>query len=127
LQPEKHTGLSRLWRYTAGRHGRIAIVMVLAAISAAAPVVGWHIVRDAVDSGIGAHDQTRLAIDVFAYIGVNAAAWLLGTTTWLWLARIGQQVVYEVRRDLFDHLTSLSLRYFSQQKAGWIIARGRSS
>ncbi len=26
-------------------------------------------------------------------------------------------------RDLFDHLTSLSLRYFSQQKAGWIIAR----
>ena len=29
----------------------------------------------------------------------------------------------DLRRDLFDHLTSLSLRYFSQQKAGWIIAR----
>ena len=28
-----------------------------------------------------------------------------------------------LRRDLFDHLTGLSLRYFSQQKAGWIIAR----
>src|SRR4029079_5031049 len=27
------------------------------------------------------------------------------------------------RRDLFEHLTSLSLRYFSQQKAGWIISR----
>ena len=26
-------------------------------------------------------------------------------------------------RDLFGHLTTLSLRYFSQQKAGWIIAR----
>ena len=25
--------------------------------------------------------------------------------------------------DLFDHLTTLSLRYFAQQKAGWIIAR----
>jgi ABC-type multidrug transport system fused ATPase/permease subunit len=123
LQPEKHTGLSRLWRYTAGRHGRIAAVMMLAALSAVAPVVGWHLVGDAVDNGIRAGNQTRLAIDVFAYVGVNAAAWLLGTTTWLWLARIGQQVVYEVRRDLFDHLTSLSLRYFSQQKAGWIIAR----
>ena len=122
MQP-KHTGLSRLWRYTAGRHGRLAVVMVLASLSAVAPVVGWHLVGDAVDNGIRANDQTRLAIDVFAYVGVNAAAWLLGTTTWLWLARIGQQVVYEVRRDLFDHLTSLSLRYFSQQKAGWIIAR----
>ena len=29
----------------------------------------------------------------------------------------------ELRRDLFDHLTSLSLRYFSEQRAGWIIAR----
>ncbi len=122
MQP-KRTGLSRLWRYTAGRHGRIAVVMVLAALSAAAPVAGWHIVGDAIDNGIRADSQTRLAVDVLAYIGVNAAAWLLGTTTWLWLARIGQQVVYEVRRDLFDHLTSLSLRYFSQQKAGWIIAR----
>ncbi len=123
MQPEKHTGLSRLWRYTAGRHGRIAVVMVLAAVSAAAPVVGWHLVGDAVDRGIRADNQTRLAVDVLAYVGVNAAAWLLGSTTWLWLARIGQQVVFEVRRDLFEHLTSLSLRYFSQQKAGWIIAR----
>ena len=28
-----------------------------------------------------------------------------------------------LRRELFDHLTSLSLRYFSEQRAGWIIAR----
>ena len=39
------------------------------------------------------------------------------------LAGIGQQIVLDLRRDLFEHLTSLSLRYFSQQKAGWIIAR----
>src|SRR3989454_6282478 len=32
-------------------------------------------------------------------------------------------MVVGLRRDLFDHLTGLSLRYFSQQKAGWIIAR----
>ncbi len=122
--PRRHrTGLSRLWRYTDGRHGRIALVMLLAALSAAAPVAGWHLVGDAVDHGIRAHDEGRLARDVAAYVGVNLAAWLLGTTTWLWLAGIGQQVVYEVRRDLFDHLTSLSLRYFSEQKAGWIIAR----
>ena len=48
---------------------------------------------------------------------------MLGTTTWLMLAGIGQQIVLDLRRDLFEHLTSLSLRYFSQQKAGWIIAR----
>jgi ABC-type multidrug transport system fused ATPase/permease subunit len=123
LPRRARTGLSRLWRYTEGRHRRIGIVMLLAALAAAAPVVGWHLVGDAVDNGIRAHDEHRLARDVVAYVGVNAAAWLLGTSTWLWLAGIGQQIVYEVRRDLFRHLTSLSLRYFSEQKAGWIIAR----
>ena len=39
------------------------------------------------------------------------------------LAKVGQNVVLGLRQDLFDHLTTLSLRYFSQQKAGWIIAR----
>ena len=33
------------------------------------------------------------------------------------------EIVLALRRDLFDHLTALSLRYFSEQQAGWIIAR----
>jgi ABC-type multidrug transport system fused ATPase/permease subunit len=123
LQPEKHTGLSRLWRYTVGRRRRIALVMLIAAISAAAPVLGWTIVGDAIDEGIKASDTTRLTVDVVLYIAVGLVAWVLGTTTWLMLAGIGQRMVLDLRRDLFEHLTSLSLRYFSQQKAGWIIAR----
>ena len=47
-------GLTRLWRYTEGRRRRLLLVLVLAAISAAAPVVGWHIVGDAIDNGIHA-------------------------------------------------------------------------
>jgi ABC-type multidrug transport system fused ATPase/permease subunit len=124
LRPEKHrTGLSRLWRYTVGRRRRIAFVMVLAAVSAAAPVLGWTIVGDAIDNGIKASDEGRLTQDVVAYVAVGLMAWILGTTTWLMLAGIGQRMVLDLRRDLFEHLTSLSLRYFSQQKAGWIIAR----
>jgi len=97
--------------------------MLLAAVSAAAPVVGWTIVGDAIDNGIRSGDEGRLAVDVGAYVVVGVLAWALGTITWLMLAGIGQQIVLDLRRDLFDHLTSLSLRYFSEQKAGWIIAR----
>ncbi len=117
------TGLSRLWRYTEGHHGRLVLVMLLAGVAAAAPVAGWTIVGDAIDNGIRAGDEQRLALDVTAYVVIGVSAWILGTTTWLMLAGIGQRIVLELRRDLFEHLTSLSLRYFSQQKAGWIIAR----
>jgi ABC-type multidrug transport system fused ATPase/permease subunit len=117
------TGLSRLWRYAEGRRKRALFVMLLAALSATAPVIGWHLVGDAIDNGIRAGDEARLTRDVILYVTVNAVAWGLGTTTWVMLAGIGQRMVYELRRDLFEHLTSLSLRYFSEQKAGWIIAR----
>jgi ABC-type multidrug transport system fused ATPase/permease subunit len=116
-------GLTRLGRYTEGRHGRLAVILALAAVSAAAPVVGWHIVGDAIDNGIRAGNEDRLLADVALYVGVGVVAWALGTATWLMLAGVGQRMVLELRRDLFEHLTSLSLRYFSQQKAGWIIAR----
>ena len=123
LPHKQRTGLSRLGRYTVGRRKRLTFVMLVAAVFAAAPVVGWLIVGDAIDNGIKASDPSRLTLDVVVYVAVGLTAWVLGTTTWLMLAGIGQQIVLDLRRDIFDHLTSLSLRYFSQQKAGWIIAR----
>ena len=117
------TGLSRLLPYAAERKGQMALIALLAALSAAAPVAGWLLVEDATNNGIRDADEHRLLLAVLAYVGVSAAAWVLGTLTWLGLASVGQRIVLELRRDLFHHLTSLSLRYFSQQKAGWIISR----
>jgi len=123
LPHRKHTGLSRLFPYALERKGQMAGIALLAALSAAAPVAGWHLVEDAIDRGIQQGDEGRLTLDVILYVAVNAAAWILGTLTWRGLASMGQRIVLELRRDLFEHLTSLSLRYFSQQKAGWIISR----
>ncbi len=116
-------GLTRLSRYLEGRHRRVAVLMGAAAVSAACQVSGWLLVGDAVNNGIEKNDVTRLTLVVIAYIAVNATAWGLGAYLTRGLARVGQGIVLDVRRDLFEHLTSLSLRYFSEQKAGWIIAR----
>ena len=110
----RHTGLSRLLPYAAERKGQMALIALLAALSAAAPVTGWLLVERATNKGIRAGDEHELLLTVLAYVGVNAAAWVLGTLTWLGLASVGQRMVLELRRDLFGHLTSLSLRYFSQ-------------
>src|SRR5690348_13479904 len=117
------TGLTRLGRYLVGRRTRVAVLALIGICSAAAPVAALVVVQDAIDKGMKGDDRGRLSLDVGIYLLINALAWVLQTTLVRGLARVGQEVVLGLRRDLFNHLTTLSLRYFSQQKAGWIIAR----
>jgi ABC-type multidrug transport system fused ATPase/permease subunit len=115
--------VKRLWKYMEGRKTFAALMVLVGAGNAAAQTGGWLLVRNAIDKGITAHDVHHLTVIVLIYLGVAAAGWLLQAQLIRGLATIGQAVVIGLRRDLFDHLTGLSLRYFSQQKAGWIIAR----
>jgi len=113
----------RLWKYLEGRKLEAALMILVGAGNAVAQTGGWLLVRNAIDKGIVAKNEHHLTIVVLIYLGVAAAGWLLQAQLIRGLAQIGQGIVIGLRRDLFDHLTGLSLRYFSQQKAGWIIAR----
>ncbi len=117
------TGLSRLGRYLSGRWALVACLIAIATGSAAAQSGGWLLVRAAIDDGIAKHDRHTLTVVVAIYLLVNLLGWLCQLVLIRGLAVIGQGIVLGLRRDLFDHLTSLSLRYFSEQRAGWIIAR----
>ncbi|HJQ49054.1 MAG TPA: ABC transporter ATP-binding protein [Gaiellaceae bacterium] len=123
--------MRRLWKYMEGRKLAAAVMVLVGAGNAAAQTGGWLLVRNAIDKGIVVRNkhgfivgnEHHLTIVVAIYLCVAAAGWLLQAWLIRGLARIGQAVVIGLRRNLFDHLTGLSLRYFSQQKAGWIIAR----
>ena len=110
-------------RYLEGLRLRAALMVLVAAGNAACQTGGWLLVRDAIDHGIRARDTHHLTVVVLIYLAVAAVGWVLQAILIRGLAGIGQRMVVGLRRDLFDHLTGLSLRYFSQQKAGWIIAR----
>jgi ABC-type multidrug transport system fused ATPase/permease subunit len=80
-------------------------------------------VRLAINDGIVKGDEGVLRWSVVAYAAVAVAGFVLMGIVIRGLAQLGQELVLGLRRELFDHLTSLSLRYFSEQRAGWIIAR----
>jgi ATP-binding cassette subfamily B protein len=115
--------VKRLWVYLEG-HRLVAFLLVLvAAGNAACQTGGWLLVRNAIDNGIRARNEHHLTVIVIIYLVVAGFGWILQAVLIRGLAGIGQRMVLGLRKGLFDHLTGLSLRYFSQQKAGWIIAR----
>lgn len=115
--------MKRLYRYLEGQKAYAALMLLVATGNAACQAGGWLLIRLAIDKGITAGNQTYLTVVVLIYLCVAALGWVLQAWLIRGLAGIGQRMVFGLRRDLFDHLTGLSLRYFSQQKAGWIIAR----
>jgi ATP-binding cassette subfamily B protein len=115
--------MKRLWGYLEG-HRLVAFLLVLVATgNAACQTGGWLLVRDAIDNGIRARNEHHLTMVVAIYLAVAGVGWILQGVLIRGLAGVGQRMVIGLRRALFDHLTGLSLRYFSQQKAGWIISR----
>jgi ABC-type multidrug transport system fused ATPase/permease subunit len=123
LPRKQRTGLTRLTRYLQGRRLLVAALVLAAVGEAAAQTGGWLLVREAINRGVAKGDENFLAAIVGVYLAVQALGWVLMALLIRGLAGIGQGIVLGLRRDLFDHLTSLSLRYFSEQRAGWIIAR----
>ena len=115
--------MKRLWLYLEGMKLRAVGLVLVATGNAAAQTGGWLLVRNAIDKGIRARNEHHLTVIVVIYLLVAACGWVLQAVLIRGLAGLGQRMVLGLRKDLFDHLTSLSLRYFSQQKAGWIIAR----
>jgi ABC-type multidrug transport system fused ATPase/permease subunit len=123
LPHSSRTGLGRLTAYLQGKRMQVVAMLLVATGQAAAQTGGWLLVRAAIDNGIAKGDSEYLTVIVAIYLCVGAAGWVMSAILIRGLAGIGQGIVLGLRRDLFIHLTSLSLRYFSEQRAGWIIAR----
>ncbi|HWH65623.1 MAG TPA: ABC transporter transmembrane domain-containing protein, partial [Gaiellales bacterium] len=123
MRHSHRSGLSRLTTYLQGRRLAVFGLVLVATGQAICQTGGWLLVRAAIDNGIGDSNSEYLTVVVVIYILVGAVGWVLSAILIRGLAGVGQGIVLGLRRDLFEHLTSLSLRYFSEQRAGWIIAR----
>jgi ATP-binding cassette subfamily B protein len=123
LPRDEPAGLRRLRRHVHQRRRWVALLLAAAVGEACAQSGSWLLVRLAINDGIVPGDEHVLGLATLAYVAVAVTGFALFGFVIRGMARFGQELVLGLRRELFDHLTSLSLRYFSEQRAGWIIAR----
>ncbi len=98
----------------------LGLVAVLAtATSLSEPLIIGY----AIDKGLVAGSLSVVYWMVALYVGVNVATWGLSYAQTFGMGWVGQSVILDIRNALFGHLQSLSLKFYSEQKAGWIISR----
>lgn len=118
--------LKRLWSYLALQKVKLAAVFLLVLASSLFNLSGPYLIGKAIDSMIGGKagvDFQRLftiTITMLIVYGLGALA------TWLqtyMMVGVAQSTVRELRKDLFEKLQTLSVRFFDRQPHGELMSR----
>ena len=116
----KHT--LRVFLSYLGRHKKmLAVVAVLVTISAGANLLGTYMIRPVVN-GLAdgdVHTLLRGVLITALIFGCGALAAYGYTQT---MVKAAQQVVFDIRRDLFEHVQTLPLQFFDSRRHGDIMS-----
>ena len=105
-----------------GRHKFLFLaVAVLVTVSALGNLLGTYMIRPVVNS-VGAGDRSALVRGVAVTAAIYAAGALASFGYTQTMVYAAQQVLYDIRRDLFAHIQSLPLRFFDTQLHGDIMS-----
>ncbi|HUN21569.1 MAG TPA: ABC transporter ATP-binding protein [Anaerolineales bacterium] len=102
--------------------GFLGAVSAVSALDAYFTYLGSRIV----DEGILAGNMQVLWSIVLQY-GVIMLFQALAVFIFIWLAGfLGQRIKYDLRKQMFNRLQTLSFSYFDRTPVGWLMARGNS-
>jgi ATP-binding cassette subfamily B protein len=107
------------------RHYRWALVtvFVLVVVSTGLGLLSPYLMGVAIDEFIAAGDLAGLWGIVSLMLGAYVGAWLAKVGQSVIMARVSQRAMRTLRRDLFEHLQTLSLSFFDVHPHGELMSR----
>jgi len=115
--------LLRLFTFAAPYKARLLWLGFVTVLVTAASLAEPLIIGYAIDEGLVAGSLAVIYTMVALYVGVNVVTWVFSYVQTIGMGWVGQHMILDLRNALFGHLQSLSLQFYSEQKAGWIISR----
>ena len=114
-----------IWRYK--KYSAIGAICTL--VSAGLAVLIPYFIKIGIDdyinnSGISIASRKSGLIELSIVFALTMlAAWITNYIGQIFLARVGQNVLRDIRIDMFTHLQKLNLNYFQKTKSGSIMSR----
>ena len=117
------SNLRRLLGYLKEHWVPVAIVVMAMVASTVLEMSPAVLLRRIIDTALPEKDLSLLARLSLSFVGVAILKGLVLYVQWCTSELIGQKVIYQMRRDVHDHLQTLPPSYFSTMGTGQIMAR----
>lgn len=115
--------LADLWSYLWKSKWSLFAVLLLVVLGSAAGIVGTYFIRPLINDFIATKDVAGLA----KTLGVIGLIYIVGAIANYFSGKImitiGQQTIETMRKDLFDHIQTLPIRFFDTNKHGDLMSR----
>ena len=115
--------LADLWSYLWKSKWSLFAVLLLVVLGSAAGIVGTYFIRPLINDFIATKDVIGLA----KMLGVIGLIYIIGAIANYFSGKImitiGQQTIETMRKDLFDHIQTLPIRFFDTNKHGDLMSR----
>ena len=107
-----------------GRHKKKMILSLLySAISAACALVGPLLIQRAIDVAVPEKNIGELALlSVLMLVSIILSI-LFARARSKYMIVVGQEIIYDIRKDLFEHLQKLSFQFYDDRPHGKILTR----
>jgi len=115
--------LTRLLSYMLPYKKELLSIGVLVAVSSLLSLLGPYYVGVAVDKYITMGDLAGLLGIVLLLVVVYVGGWGAQAIQGVLMARVSQRVLKGLRKDLFEHLQTLSLSFFNRNTQGELMSR----
>lgn len=115
--------LKRSLKYVARYKKRVAIALTLSAVSIIIGLMSPLIVKNAIDNYIPEKNVTMLLLSGAALFGCIVISVIFAKIRSTMMTKVGQDIVYDIRKDLFEHMQKLSFDYYDSRPHGKILTR----
>ena len=103
--------------------GRMILAFALSAIGGITALFGPMLTQKALDEAIPDKNMRMLVILVLVLVCTYAVSVIFTTVRSRIMVKVGQGIIYDIRKDLFAHLQMLPFQYYDDRPHGKILIR----
>ncbi len=113
----------RALRYLRPYRHQLALVVVISLVSTGLTLWLPYLTKTLVDDALIGRSRDALVRVVALFAGIGAIGLVLNVASGLIYTRVSADILFDMRRDLYEHLQRLSPRFYARTRLGDIVSR----
>ncbi|HXF63615.1 MAG TPA: ABC transporter ATP-binding protein [Caldilineaceae bacterium] len=118
--------IARVFAYGRPHWRSVAVVLLTIVAISLLDLIPPLLYRELIDHVLPNRDVSRLNLLAMGMFGIPILSGLLSIAQRYFSARAGEGIIYDLRSQMYAHLQQMSIRFFTNTKAGEIVSRFNS-